>query len=67
MKLTTQLVLLGAFVVSVIAFVDLRTPDGSSGEFGENSVRCRKLEGHWHEPHGISPGYCGPALPGDKK
>jgi len=58
MRTETQLVLLVAFLASLWAVYGLRS-GADNGEFGNTSVRCVKLNGNWHEPHGISPGWCG--------
>jgi len=60
MNIETKMFLFGMFCVLLLAFVALRTADGSDGppESSETSVRCVKLNGNWQEPHGISPGWC---------
>jgi hypothetical protein len=57
-NLETKLILLVAYAIAIWAVFALRNGN-NAGEWSENSVRCVKLGGNWHEPHGISPGWCG--------
>jgi hypothetical protein len=49
-----------AYVLTLIvlcwSFVSLRTENSNQ----DNSLDCVRNKAHWYEPHGISPGWCGP-------
>ena len=42
-------------VVTSMSCVSLRSQDSDK----DNSLDCVRNKQQWHEPHGISPGWCG--------